>query len=337
MKTLPKTGDTLKLFSPGPVPSKYSTELLFSHRSSEFEQLFAETRQRLLNLAGYQNVVFTQGSASSAIETVLSSILVSDSKLLILVNGEFARRAAKMASFYTRHVKEVNSLESLLSALENQSFDYCFVVQFETSLSIFNELKKIEALCLLRNVHLIADVVSAFPYYEPPRAKFLITSSSKQLRGLPAMGLIFYDQISDLTMVERSNYLNLAKYIDYANKNQTPHTSLIPQFDSLNQALAGLNLKALRANISRNALTLTEGLEDHVVNERVCPVVTLKVRDADSIVEKLRLEGISVYHNRYYMDYFIQIGCFNYESQEVYTDLNQLLRSIGSTMWHKGA
>jgi aspartate aminotransferase-like enzyme len=329
-KPSPDSGSSQKLFSPGPVPLKYATEINYSHRSGEFQVLYKEVSAKLCDLAGYKHVVLTQGSASSAVETVLSSVLTAESKILVLVNGEFGRRAAAMAAFYTQSVSQVATLAELLDKLEVENFDFCFVVQFETSLSIFNDLAAVQTVCVTKNVHLIADAVSAFPFYEPPKAKFLITSSSKQLRGLPALGVIFFDDITDLNLVERSNYLNLKRYIDYSLKNQTPHTSLMPQFDSLNQELTKLNVVELRKQIRSNALMLTSALENLVLNEPICPVVTLKIENAEVVVEKLRQAGISVYHNLFYMNYYIQVGCFNYDDSSVYAELGQLIASLTS-------
>lgn len=315
-----------RLFSPGPIAAQYNLDLLFSHRSNEFRKLYADTSTHLLKISGYTNVVMTQGSASSALETVLSSVLKSNSRLLMLVNGEFARRALQMATFCTDAIVQVADRQSLLQMLETDQFDFCFVVQFETSLSIHNDLKEIEEICLRKHVHLIVDAVSAFPYYAPPQAKFLLSTSSKQLGGLPAMGLVFYNDLDQIKLVERSDYLNLRKYITYSDSDQTPHTALIPQIDSLNNALQHLNVEQLRTNICRNALALTEGLDSAVVNERVAPVVTLRVRKPAELVNSLRGAGISLYYNQFYMNEYIQVGCFNYPDAAPYLELNECLR-----------
>ncbi|MBX9671905.1 MAG: aminotransferase class V-fold PLP-dependent enzyme [Candidatus Obscuribacterales bacterium] len=326
LKTDPKLQ---RLFSPGPVPMDYAGQMLFSHRSREFQALFADTREHLTRLSGYKHVLFVQGSASSAIDTVLSSTLAADSRLIILVNGEFARRACEMAGYYTQHIKQVNDISTLESELteHHDQYDFCFVVQFETSLSIYNDLSRVEELCAEHGVHLMADTVSAFPYYQPPRAKFMLSTSSKQLRGLPAMGLIFYDDIEDLPLIERSDYLNLKRYIKYAKDNQTPHTSLIPQFDTLNRFISTVDLGHYRECITANARALTNGIEDYILNQPISPVVTIKVQDAHTLVDKLHQRGISVYHNFFYMCYYIQVGCFNYDSPQAYQELNEYLRS----------
>lgn len=317
---------TSKLFSPGPVATNYNLVLSYSHRSEEFKALYSKVNSQLLQISGYRNVVLTQGSASSAIETVLSSVLNRDSRIIVLVNGEFARRAARMASYCTKFVDMVGDVASLMASLQTTDYDFCFVVQFETSLSIYNRTEELSELCKRNNVHLIVDAVSAFPYYEIPNAKFVISTSSKQLRGLPALGIIFFNDVSDLDLVERSDYLNLKKCIEYSKNNQTQHTALIPQIDSLNKSLSDLDVHESRLSTTRNAQILVEGLEEKTINERVCPVVTFAARDPAHLVRSLRARGICLYSNPFYGQQYFQVGCFNYDAVEEYERLNHLLR-----------
>jgi aspartate aminotransferase-like enzyme len=316
------------LFSPGPVASQYNWSLTYSHRSEEFERLYSSVKKYLTGLSGYKNVIFVQGSASCAIETVLSSVLKPISRLLVLVNGEFGRRVSQIAAHYTNFVETAPTIDALNNLIKQKQFDFVFAVQFETSLSIYNNLHQIEKICANYNIHLIVDTVSAFPFYNPPTAKFMISSSAKQLRGLPAMGLIFYDNIDDLELLDRSDYLSLQRYITYATNHQTPHTSLIPQFYSLFLALENMNLSIYRNQIIDNSLTLTEGLSDLILNEYICPVVTLSVKDTETFLNKLSRENISLYQNLAYTNSHIQVGCFNYDSTENYARLNKIIHSF---------
>jgi aspartate aminotransferase-like enzyme len=300
----------MKLLSPGPVPSE---TIEFSHRSDEFRDVYKQTALLLLNLSGYKNVIFTQGSASSAVETVLSSTLAEDTTVAVVVNGEFGRRAAITASYYSKNVKIYDDLAKV------EKRDVCFVVQFETSNSYYNDLTNFKF-----DGKLIVDAVSAFPYYPIPQADFLIVSSSKQLSGLPAMGIVLYNDLPALFC--RSDYLNLSKYIEYAKKGETPHTSLMPQFFSLLQSLKIFDLDKFRAMVSLNAETLTKGLEKYIVNESISPVVTLRLNVKDALAN----EGFFVYQNETYMKDCIQISCFNYSSNHVYHELNTILRKIAN-------
>ena len=299
----------MKFFSPGPVPSEM---IQFSHRSPEFRYVYQKTASLLLGLSGYQNVVFAQGSASSAIETVFSSTLKENTSIAVVVNGEFGRRAAKMASYYSKKVEVVDSL----AKVKNQEF--CFVVQFETSNSYYNS----DLFNFKFAGKLIVDAVSAFPYYSTPQADFVITSSSKQLSGLPAMGIIFYNDLPEL--IERSDYLNLAKYVEYGQKNETPHTALMPQFFSLYDYLSKLNVSFYRRRIYLNATVLTSGLNEYVVNNSKAPVITFNL-NAKEYLQKM---GYCVYKNETYTKNGIQISCFNYEDEKVYHEINKLLKEF---------
>jgi aspartate aminotransferase-like enzyme len=142
------------------------------------------------------------------------------------------------------------------------------------------------------------------------------------------MGLIFYDSIDDLDLLNRSDYLSLQKYQAYATNHQTPHTSLIPQFYSLFLALENMNLPTYRNQIIENSLALTEGLADLVLNEHICPVVTLSVKDTETFLSKLSRQNISLYQNPAYENSHIQVGCFNYDSTENYARLNRIIHSF---------
>ena len=297
----------MKLLSPGPVPSD---TIKFSHRSDEFRAVYQKTSLLLSELSGYKNVIFTQGSASSAIETVLSSTLSEDTFVAVVVNGEFGKRAAKTAAYYSKNVKVYDDLSKIGDE------EVCFVVQFETSNSHYNDLTKFKF-----SGKLIVDAVSAFPYYPIPQADFLITSSSKQLQGLPAMGIVFYNDLPKL--IQRSDYLNLSKYVEYGQRQETPHTSLMPQFFSLYESLKSFDLKSFRDMVRLNSVALTKGLEKFIVNEKETPVVTLRL----NVKEELAKRGFFVYKNESYMEDCIQVSCFNYNDVSVYDSLNRILRN----------
>jgi 2-aminoethylphosphonate-pyruvate transaminase len=324
------------LFSPGPIPVNENIDISFSHRDTDFGVMYGEVVEKLLQLvydSHYNDVILTQGSASSAIETVLSSVLIPDSKILMLVNGSFGKRAKEMAQFNTANIIIAEDVNDCEDALETEKgITHFFAVQFETSVSKYNHICPLLSICKTQGIVSIVDSVSAFPYYgfTETYPDFLITSASKQLGTIPAMGIIFYDKNKNIPLFEKSDYLNLKKYMEYSLKKQTPHTSLIPQFISLyNQLIAkfydGTKIRQNRHKIIRNAIILTEGLADNVVNDAISPVVTIQVKNTAEVVRRLNTDGIKVYYNLFYMKDYIQVSTFNYDSIEPYLTLNKYL------------
>src|ERR1700683_3470178 len=69
-------------------------------RDAEFIAAVREIRASLLELAGVStgyDCVLMQGSGTFAIESVISSAIPRDGKLLVLINGAYGRRLAQIA------------------------------------------------------------------------------------------------------------------------------------------------------------------------------------------------------------------------------------------------
>ena len=150
--------------------------------------------------------------ATSAIEAVLSSIDIPD--IFVYSNGEFGDRLKTIAK---KHLKI------------NPGSPYQAYCQFETSKSIYNNA---DAPDYVRKGYIV-DCVSGFPYYPlPKKADIIITSSSKILGGMPVLGIVFIKREwrEKLKKDPVSYYLDLKRIWDYDNTEETPHTSLMPQY-----------------------------------------------------------------------------------------------------------
>src|SRR6187401_1258889 len=95
------------LFTPGPLTTSPTVKQAMlrdlGSRDDEFIQLIRSIRERLLELAGVSTaagftVIPVQGSGTFAIESVISSVLPSDGKLLVLVNGAYGERMVRVAA-----------------------------------------------------------------------------------------------------------------------------------------------------------------------------------------------------------------------------------------------
>ena len=97
------------LFTPGPLTTSLTVKQAMlrdlGSRDSEFIQSVCRIRQQLLAVAGVSQAagyeaVLMQGSGTFAIESVISSVVPPDGKLLIIVNGAYGERIAKMAMIH---------------------------------------------------------------------------------------------------------------------------------------------------------------------------------------------------------------------------------------------
>ena len=93
-----------KLYSPGPIPQKINLDINFSHRSPEFRNLYMQTIDKLqkhFNIPDKYEILFTQGSGTSAIETVLSCI---DGSPCWHSTGTFTERAINISRSYLQRI-----------------------------------------------------------------------------------------------------------------------------------------------------------------------------------------------------------------------------------------
>src|SRR5208337_3763370 len=93
------------LFTPGPLTTSESVKQAMlrdlGSRDDEFLEVVRKIRRRLLELGnvaiGAYEAVLMQGSGTFAVESVISSVLPRDGKLLVLINGAYGHRMAKIA------------------------------------------------------------------------------------------------------------------------------------------------------------------------------------------------------------------------------------------------
>ena len=94
-----------KLLTPGPLTTTDTVkkEMLFDHCTwdDDYKQITQEIRKELLKLAHVSEedytVVLMQGSGTFGVESVLTSVIGEDEKLLIAANGAYGKRMASIA------------------------------------------------------------------------------------------------------------------------------------------------------------------------------------------------------------------------------------------------
>jgi 2-aminoethylphosphonate-pyruvate transaminase len=316
------------LFSPGPVYSEQNIKIDFHHRSEEFHKLYIEKSNLIRDTFFNQeyDVLFTQGSGTSAIETAING-LVKNKRVLILDNGTFSNRIVQMC-------KNVGNASDMLTVENTNQADFqistgkweVFIcVCFETSKSIKNSIGPLIDRCNNQNMISIVDMVSALGFYEPSAASVICSSSAKILRGLPVMGILAYRKdIEDLIDGSQGFYLNFKRYIDSKRNNETPHTSLLPQILSINEA----NF-ATPTQIIENCLTIENNYKFVFLGDRIAPVLTLCFTDTElmqHIIDKITESNIVIYYNAVYMKNTFQIGMFNH-AKEDYEFLNTIIQN----------
>jgi len=202
------------LFTPGPLTTSNTVKAAMLHdagsRDREFLETVREIRQRLLGLGGARppgqggefECVLMQGSGTFAIESVVSSAIPRGGKLLVLVNGAYGRRIARMARVHGIETETLEAPENLRILPEavaarlaaERGFTHVAVVHCETTTGILNPIEAIGAVVERAGAAYIVDAMSSFGAIPvdlaAARVDFLISSANKCIEGVPGFGFV---------------------------------------------------------------------------------------------------------------------------------------------------
>lgn len=312
-------------FSPGPVPMSATIQITESHRSEKFKQTFLGLQKRLSMAIGME-VAFIQGSASAAIESALMAVKAHTKTTCVLMNGTFSKRVVEYLQLPVNMA--VEKVETAMNLVRAGGIANMYAVQYETANSCYTDLGPLGDCCRETGTTFIVDCVSGFPYFSiPKKADIAILSSSKLLRGLPAMGIVAFRAEVETQFLRDRSYLSLTEAIEYGRRGQTPHTSLMPQIESLDFSFLNQLWKPGVDAIDNNMAVLIDGLEHMVVGRKHSPVTTFKVTQPLSLVTWLAEKGFFVYFNPNYMTDRFQVSLYNYRQQDVYEEMNELIHA----------
>jgi 2-aminoethylphosphonate-pyruvate transaminase len=195
------------LLTPGPLTTSLSVKQAMLHdygsRDATFIDLNARILDRLVaivNGSGSYVTVPLQGSGTFVVEAMIGNFVPADGRLLILINGAYGQRIAKICDYYKRDylVQEsaedvpvdTNQLDATLDA--NPDIGHVVVVHCETTSGILNPIKAVSEIVARHKRSLLIDSMSAFGALplDTREIEFdaVVASSNKCLEGAPGMG-----------------------------------------------------------------------------------------------------------------------------------------------------
>lgn len=198
------------LLTPGPLTTSYRTRRAmmvdWGSWDSDFNELTASVCQRLLKIVGGEGshtCVPLQGSGTFAVEAAIGTLVPRDGKVLVLINGAYGKRLAKICEvlqrpFSTFETEEnvpttAADVERLLAA--DPAISHVALIHCETSTGILNPLEAIAKVVERHGKRLIVDAMSSFGAIgiDARTVPFdaLIAASGKCLEGVPGMGFVF--------------------------------------------------------------------------------------------------------------------------------------------------
>ncbi|CAN1533043.1 COG0075 Serine-pyruvate aminotransferase/archaeal aspartate aminotransferase [Rhabdaerophilaceae bacterium] len=203
-----ETGDPL-LLTPGPLTTGKSVKDAMMHdwgsRDASFLQINREVLRRLPEIVNATENFVTvpvQGSGTFAVEAMLTSLVPSKGKVLVLINGAYGHRAKRILDIARRQAvvyetaenapPDLKKVESILK--RSKSITHIFAVHCETTSGILNPVHEIGLLAKRYGKKYIIDSMSAFGALaldaESAHADAIAASSNKCIEGVPGLGFV---------------------------------------------------------------------------------------------------------------------------------------------------
>ena len=198
------------LLTPGPLTTTLRTKLAmlrdWGSWDADFIAVTARVRASLLAIVNGQDshvVVPLQGSGTFSVEAAVATVVPSDGHVLVLDNGAYCKRAAKLTTLMGRRCTVLGFDEAAQvspAALEAQlkadaSITHVVLIHCETGAGVLNPLQAVADVCAAHGKGLIVDAMSSFAALEidarTVRFDALVAASGKCLEGVPGMGFVF--------------------------------------------------------------------------------------------------------------------------------------------------
>jgi 2-aminoethylphosphonate-pyruvate transaminase len=276
------------LFTPGPLTTspavKASMLRDLGSRDTEFLTVVREIRERLLFLGGdgpggdYECILM-QGSGTFAIESVISSAIPRDGRLLVLVNGAYGRRIAQMAQIHgiatetleTPENRKIAPTDVAARLAASPGFTHVAVVHCETTTGILNPIQEIGAAVARTGAAYIIDAMSSFGAIPidlaANHAAFLVSSANKCIEGAPGFAFVLARGANLVAAEGRARTLSLdlhAQWSGFERNGQfrfTPPTHVLLAFyEALLELEEEGGVKARAARYRANHAALTKGM-----------------------------------------------------------------------------
>lgn len=274
------------LLTPGPLTTSMATKTAmlrdWGSWDSDFNALTADVCRRLLAVAHAEDThvcVPLQGSGTYAVEAALATLLPWDSKTLVLMNGAYGQRMARILKYLGRDFVTLDMgdylpppperVDALLAA--DDAITHVAVVHCETSSGILNPLAAIADVVRRRKRRLFVDAMSSFGALPVDARELpfdgLASSANKCFEGVPGFGFALLRRDALVRCADNAHSLSLDLYDqwDYLQRTGqwrfTPPTHVVAAFASaLDQHEAEGGAPGRLARYAHNKTVLVEGM-----------------------------------------------------------------------------
>ena len=334
------------LLTPGPLTTSLSVKEAMLHdwgsRDKNFIAINRRVRERLVALAGAEGThvcVPLQGSGTFVVEATVGTLVPRDAKALILVNGAYGQRIAKICDYYQRRYTVLETPENVpcnaadveAALAGDAALSHVFVIHCETTSGILNPVAEIAQVTARHGRKLIIDAMSAFGAVELDFGKVpfdaVVASSNKCIEGVPGVGfaIIRESLLSECKGNAPSLTLDLYDQWQAMEKNAqwrfTPPTHVIVAFDqALREHEEEGGVAGRGARYARNCEILVDGMrelgfETLLPDELQAPIIVTFHMPADpsfvfqTFYDCLGERGFVIYPGKLTVADSFRIGC----------------------------
>ncbi|MBC8184881.1 2-aminoethylphosphonate--pyruvate transaminase [candidate division KSB1 bacterium] len=254
------------LFTPGPLTTSQTVKQAMlrdlGSRDFEFIQIIKEIRQKLVGIGQVSTEEYTsiilQGSGTYCLEAVISSTVPPGGKLLVIINGAYGKRIAKIASMLKIETvivecpeNEKPNLKKISAALDkNSKITNVVVVHCETTTGIINPIKEIGSIVKAAGAKYFVDAMSSFGAVpinlDECHIDYLVSSANKCIEGVPgfSFALAKISSLNETKGYARSLSFDLLdQYQGFEKNGQFRFTPPTHSLIAFRQALTELELE----------------------------------------------------------------------------------------------
>ena len=202
--------NTYKLLTPGPLTTTDTVKLeMLVDRCTwddDYKAVTQKIRRQLLELAHVSEddytAVLMQGSGTFGVESVLTSVVGGQDKVLICSNGAYGKRMTDICTHsripfvhYAQDYDKVPDAAHMAQLLaQDSSITHVAMVHSETTSGILNDIQSVGKVVRDAGRTFIVDAMSSFGGVDIPVSDwgidFLVSSANKCIQGVPGFSFI---------------------------------------------------------------------------------------------------------------------------------------------------
>jgi 2-aminoethylphosphonate-pyruvate transaminase len=357
------------LLTPGPLTTSATVKQAMLHdwgsRDADFIAINRQLRELLVEMVGGQGshvCVPLQGSGTFAVEAMIATFLPAHGKLLILINGAYGERMAKICRLAGHRSDTIAWAEDqpvdvalLEQTLTNKEITHVAVVHCETTSGILNPISDIARVTARHGRSLLIDSMSGFGALPIDTSELpfdaLAASSNKCLEGVPGMGFVIARKSALEARAGNARSLSLDLHDQWQAMEKTgqwrftPPTHVIVAFQqALREHAAEGGVAARGARYRNNCKLLVEGMralgfEPLLPDDLQAPIIVTFHMPADprfkfdTFYDRLRERGYVIYPGKLTVGDSFRIGCIGRLGE---AEMRGALAAITATMDEMG-